>query len=168
MADHDATAHASPDDQYRETPPGAGYEHTDASVWPIVKFLGWLVVSAVLIHVGMGVVYEVLIQQSMQAGEQPHPMGVQAERLPPVPRLQQFPRNELYEFRLDEESLLQRYGWMNKDAGIVHIPVADAMRLAVERGLLPSLTQDQGQAVQPPGMMPSDASSGRVMERRRQ
>ena len=56
---------------------------------------------------------------------------------------------------------------MNKEAGIVHIPIEDAMRLMVERGL-PSRTPDDGAALETPGMMPSDASSGRVMERRRQ
>ena len=55
---------------------------------------------------------------------------------------------------------------MNKEAGIVHIPIEDAMRLTVERGL-PSRTPDGGQP-RTPGLMPSDASAGRVMERRRQ
>jgi hypothetical protein len=49
----------------------------------------------------------------------------------------------------------------------VHIPIEDAMRLMVERGL-PSRSPADGAAVDPPGMMPSDASAGRVMERRRQ
>ncbi len=43
----------SPDAEYAVTPPGAGYEHTDANVWIIVKFGLWLVVSAVVIHVGV-------------------------------------------------------------------------------------------------------------------
>ena len=38
MAEH---AHRSPDDQYLETPPGAGYEHTDASIAPLVHFAFW-------------------------------------------------------------------------------------------------------------------------------
>ena len=63
--------------------------------------------------------------------------------------------------------MLEGYGWVNKEAGIVHIPIEDAMRLTVERGL-PSRSPDAGAAVETPGMMPSDASAGRVMERRRQ
>lgn len=166
---HDPSGHSSADDQYLETPPGAGYEHTDASVWLIVKFVMWLVVSAVVIHFGLGLFYALLIEQSMEVGEQPYPLAAaQEQRLPPMPRLQQFPRNELYEFRLGEESFLQSYGWMNKNAGIVHIPIADAMRLAVERGLLPSRTQDAAQPAAVPGLMPSDASAGRMVERRRQ
>jgi hypothetical protein len=169
MAHHDAPAHAhaSADDQYLETPAGAGYEHTDANVWLIVKFLGWLMVSALVIHVGLGFFYQMLIERAIEVGEQPYPLAVaQDQRLPPTPRLQQFPRNELFDFRLGEEDLLRGYGWMNKNAGTVHIPIDEAMRLTVERGL-PSRTLD---AVPPaePGLMPSDASSGRTLERRRQ
>jgi hypothetical protein len=170
MAHEDAIghAHASADDEYLQTPPGSAYEHTDANVWIIVKFMIWLAVSAVVIHFGLGVMYELLIQRSVVT-EQPYPLATgQEERLPPAPRLQQFPRNEIYQFRTDEESLLQRYGWMSKEAGIVHIPVDEAMRLTIERGLLSSRPQEPGQAVETPGLMPADASAGRTMERRRQ
>lgn len=167
MADHHHSAHASADDQYRETPPGAGYEHTDASVWIIAKFLGWLMVSAVIIHVGLGFFYQMLIERSMEVGDQPYPLAVaQDQQLPPTPRLQQFPRNELFEFRIGEEELLQGYGWMNRNAGIVHIPIDAAMRLTVERGLLSSGPANAAPAT--PGLMPSDSSSGRMLEQRRQ
>ena len=169
MADHHAVGHASPDDEYLETPPGAEYEHTDANVWIIVKFLVWLTVSAVVIHFGLGLMYGFLIEQSKETGDQRYPMAAPADerRLPPPPRLQQFPQNERYQFRVSEDELLNHYGWMNKNAGTVHIPIADAMRVLVERGL-PARAQDPAQPVETPGMMPSDSSSGRVTERRRQ
>jgi hypothetical protein len=55
---------------------------------------------------------------------------------------------------------------VNKDAGVVHIPIEDAMRLTLERGVLQ--TAPQPAQLETPGLMPSDSSSGRVMERRRQ
>jgi len=167
---HEHAAHTSPDDEYLETPPGSTYEHTDANVWVIVKFLVWLAVSAVVIHFGLGAMYELLIRQATET-EHPYPLAVaQEERLPPAPRLQQFPRNDLYQFRMDEQSLLERYGWMNREAGVVHIPIEEAMRLTVERGLLTSVpAADAGARPAPtPGLMPADASSGRTMERRGQ
>jgi hypothetical protein len=168
MAHDDALAHASADDEYQQTPAGSTYEHSDANVWIIFKFLIWLGVSAVVIHLGLGVLYGLLIRQSMVI-EQPYPLAAgQEERLPPAPRLQQFPRNELYQFRLDEESVLQRYGWMNKEAGIVHIPVDVAMRLVRERGLLQSKPPEADQSVATPGLIPADSSAGRTMELRRQ
>jgi hypothetical protein len=165
---HDAAAHASPDDEYLETPPGSTYEHTDANVWIIVKFLFWLAISAVVVHFGLGLLYALLIDRAMERGEQQYPLTAgQEERLPPTPRLQQFPRNELYDFRAGEETFLQGYGWMNKEAGTVHIPIEEAMRLTVERGL-PSRAPADGLQPETPGMMPSDSSSGRELERRRQ
>ncbi|MBI2186795.1 MAG: hypothetical protein HYU37_06670 [Acidobacteria bacterium] len=161
-------AHASPDDEYRETPPGSTYEHTDANVWLIVKFIIWLAVSAVVIHVGLGFMYQLLIDRSVVA-EQPYPLAVgQEDRLPPAPRLQQFPRNEISQFRLEEENLLQRYGWMNREAGIAHIPIDEAMRLTIERGLLTSVPPEGASPAQAEGLIPADSSAGRTMERRRQ
>jgi hypothetical protein len=169
MADHHAVGHPSPDDEYLETPAGSEYEHTDANVRVILKFLLWLVISAVVIHFGLGLMYGFLIEQSKETGDRQYPMAAPAgeRQLPPTPRLQQFPHNELYEFRVGEEDLLHHYGWMNKNAGTVHIPVEDAMRALVAKGL-PARAQDGSQPVETPGMMPSDSSSGKVMERRRQ
>lgn len=167
MVHHDAAAHASPDAEYLETPPGAQHEHTDANVWIIVKFVVWLTVSAVITSVGLGLMYAFLIERAEEVGEQPYPLAIGGEpRLPPTPRLQQFPRVELYEFRTGEEQLLQSYGWVDRDAGTVRIPISEAMRLLVERGF-PARPQD-GAQTETPGLMPSDASSGRTMERGRE
>lgn len=166
MAHEDVIGHGSPDDEYVETPTGSTYEHTDANVGIIVRFLVWLAVSALVIHVGLGFLYQLFIDGSMIT-DQPYPLAVgQEERLPPAPRLQQFPRNEIYQFRTDENALLERYGWMNREAGIVHIPIEDAMRLTLERGTLQSSAPTE--PAHTPGLMPSDSSAGRTMERRRQ
>jgi hypothetical protein len=160
--------HASADDEYRATPAGSTYEHTDANAWLTAKFLFWLAASAVIIHVGIGVIYELMIRQSMEL-EQPYPLAAgQEERLPPAPRLQQFPANELYQFRRTEQDLLDHYGWMNREAGLVHIPIDQAMRLTLERGVLQSATPDPAQPATVSGFIPADSSAGRTMERRRQ
>ena len=169
MADHAAGHHSSPDDEYAFTPEGASYEHTDAAVAPVAKFLFWLFVAAIATHFGLAGVYKLMIDQGIQAeaGERRYPLAASEEtRLPPVPRLQQFPRNELYTFTRDERSRLTSYGWENKAAGTVHIPIAEAMRLTVERGL-PVQEADPAQAATL-GMMPADSSSGRTLEKRRQ
>ena len=57
----------------------------------------------------------------------------------------------------------------NKDAGTVRIPIAEAMRLTVERGL-PSRPADatQQRRRNAAALMPADSSAGRTLERRRQ
>ena len=169
MADHSARHHSSPDDEYAFTPEGAAYEHTDAAVGPVAKFLFWLFVAAVLTHFGLAGVYKLMIDQGIksEAGERRYPLAATEEqRLPPVPRLQQFPRNELFTFRTEERDRLESYGWENKAAGTVHIPIEEAMKLTVERGL-PVQDVDPAQAATV-GMMPADSSSGRTLEKRRQ
>jgi hypothetical protein len=169
MADHSASGHSSSDDEYAATPEGAGYEHTDVAIGPVAKFLFWLFVAGLLTHVGLAGVYKLLIDQGVkqEASERRYPLAAAEEpRLPPVPRLQQFPRNELYTFRVDEREQLESYGWQNKAAGTVHIPIEEAMKLTVERGL-PVQPADPAQAGTL-GMMPADSSSGRTLERRRQ
>lgn len=172
MAHHDAATHAthahrSADDEYLPVE-GSTYEHTDANVWAIVKFGVWLAATALIVHVGMGLMYSMLIEQGKDTAEQRYPLATGADpRLPPTPRLQQFPQNEIYNFRTAEEQKLHGYGWVDKSQGVVRIPIEDAMRLTLEKGL-PSRAQDAERPGSPPGVLPSDASSGRVMERRRQ
>ena len=166
---HGAVSHASADDQYLETPPGSTYEHTDAHVGPMVHFGIWLVVSAIIVHVGLAGMYWLLIRESSERGEtQRYPLAVDTPpRLPPAPRLQQFPSTDLYDFRTQENQQLHSYGWVDKNAGTVHIPIEDAMRLMLERGILTSRPQDAAAAAAA-GVFPSDSSSGRVLERRRE
>ena len=169
MAHHPAAGHGSPDDEYAVTPEGASYEHTDAAVAPVAKFLIWLFIAAVLTHVGLAGVYKLLVDQGVaqEASERRYPLAAsEAPRLPPLPRLQQHPPDELRTFRTDETTRLDSYGWENKAAGTVRIPISEAMRLTVERGL-PVQAVDQAQT-DGLGMMPADSSSGRTLERRRQ
>jgi len=173
---HGAGHHATADDEYAFTPEGAGHEHTDASVGLIVKFAVWLVVSALLVHVASKVVFDVMVSQSEESGTLEFPLaGRPTEtRLPAGPRLQRVPAAEIYQFRLQERQILNSYGWVDRNAGTVRIPIDEAMRLTLERGL-PSRAQapasPDGAAApeaEVPGLLASDSSAGRLMERRRQ
>ena len=188
MSDHEFGAgYVSPDPEYAVTPPGAGYEHTDAHVWVIVKFGLWLAVSAAIIHVGIVLMFNLLVDQRESAAVPQFPLAVDNElRLPVEPRLQRFPANEAYTLRMQEQNALQTYGWVDRNVGTVRIPIEDAMRLTVERGLpsraaaaaaapppaaaadAPAGEAAAAPATENPSLMPADSSSGRTMERRRQ
>ena len=65
-----------------------------------------------------------------------YPLAVgQGNRVPPEPRLQNNPREDLRELRAKEDELLGSWGWVDKNAGVVRIPIDDAMKLTIERGL---------------------------------
>jgi len=59
----------------------------------------------------------------------------QAPELFPSPRLQTDYYGDLEALREEWGKRLESYGWQDKNAGIVHIPIDDAMRLTLERGL---------------------------------
>ncbi len=53
----------------------------------------------------------------------------------PTPQLETNERTELNKIRLREENILSTYGWVDQNAGTVHIPIDRAMDLVAERGL---------------------------------
>jgi hypothetical protein len=171
-----ASGHTSAEDEYLVSPPGTGHEHSDTNVWIIAKFGLWLAISAIVISAGMGLLFGLFVKQSEEATQE-FPLAVgQEQRLPAAPRLQQFPATEMDEVRQHENEVLQKYGWVNKETGVVRMPIADAMKLAVERGLPARAPQpasgerpaaQEQAAPQAPGQMPADSSAGRTMERGR-
>ena len=56
-------------------------------------------------------------------------------RVPPAPRLQERPENELLTFRLQEQDVLTSYGWVSESAGVARIPIERAIEILAERGL---------------------------------
>ena len=61
--------------------------------------------------------------------------AAQGHREPPEPRLQTDPRQDLADMRAKEDEVLGSYGWVDKNAGVVRIPIDAAMKLTLERGL---------------------------------
>ena len=53
---------------------------------------------------------------------------------PSGPRLQVDPELDLAQFEVIEDSLVNSYGWVQKEAGVVRIPVDEAMKLMLQRG----------------------------------
>jgi hypothetical protein len=53
----------------------------------------------------------------------------------PQPQLIKEPGSERRQVNLAEQTRLKTYGWVDRQAGVVHIPIARAMQLLVERGL---------------------------------
>jgi len=60
----------------------------------------------------------------------------------PQPRVQVRPAVDLEKLRVAEDAQLNSYGWANRDAGVVHIPIHRAMQLILERGL-PDVGKDE-------------------------
>ena len=56
------------------------------------------------------------------------------QQFPPAPRIEAHPAIEMEELRKQEDGILSTYGWTDKKAGVVRIPIERAMELQLERG----------------------------------
>ncbi len=115
--------------------PQDGYEHTDAQIGPLAV-LGVVVGLLVLISLtGVAIMWRVMAYQTHDTGELRGSPLAGLRPLPPSPRLQITPSIDLKDTRDQERDLLLSYGWVEKDKGVVRIPIDHAMDLLAERGL---------------------------------
>lgn len=56
-------------------------------------------------------------------------------QMPPPPLIQEHPGGELATYMEQQDHLLDSYGWVDRKAGIVRIPIARAMDLLLQKGL---------------------------------
>ncbi len=113
---------------------GTGYEVQDASIREVVFTGVGLAVGTILVCVAVFVLFRVL--HSTEVQERRPVMAIQVPAtFPPTPRLQAKPAEELQIVRHDEDQVLTTYGWVNKSAGLVRIPIDRAMQIVIERGL---------------------------------
>ncbi len=116
--------------------PEVVHEESDVNVGAILRYGAGLLLVGVIVSVFLSWLLGVYERQYARAQTQVYPMAAgQQDRLPPEPRLQNDPQQELRDLRAKQESLLKGYGWVNKEAGFARIPIEEAMRMVVERGL---------------------------------
>ena len=112
------------------------HEESDVNVRAILGYGVGLIIVAVIVHVFLWWLQGVYTRQNERAQTQIYPMAAsQQDRLPPSPRFQENPQQELLDLRTKQEALLKGYGWVNKESGVARIPIEDAMKMVVERGL---------------------------------
>jgi hypothetical protein len=105
-----------------------------------VKGAVWLTVGIVVMTVlsmaGMRLLFGYFAEREAQ-GQAARTTLVPTEKhpLPAEPRLQATPVLDLNEFRAQEEAALRGYGWVDRKAGKVRIPIDRAVDLVAERGL---------------------------------
>lgn len=104
----------------------------------IVRFAVLLAVVSLVTMVGVWGLFRFLEARTRATEARPSPVEAEQprtaeQRLPPEPRLEIDPRASLARLRAAEDERLTSYGWVDKPAGVVRIPVERAMELMVER-----------------------------------
>ncbi len=113
-----------------------GHEETDADIGPLVRFAIFLTVltlGTAALTLGF---YKYLDAREHTEKAPRYPLAVGVERpLPPPPRLQTYPFDDVKGYRRQEALLLEHYAWVDKNAGTVRIPVDRAIELLAAKGL---------------------------------
>src|SRR5579872_6066738 len=122
-----------------------GFEREDLGAKPVIGFIVSLVVSGILIYYVIWGIFHFLDAYDRKHQQVRTPLirvesntrDVQTQLIQrfPEPRLEENERTELNGFRYGEEQQLNSYGWVDKNAGIAHIPIEQAMQMVVQKGL---------------------------------
>jgi len=121
--------------------PQPGYELSDLRPGYIALF--GIALTAVI--VAATVVASLLIHfkaAEFSRQETPLPRLAQEREATPGPRLQVGANKDLRQMRAAEDAALNNYGWVDKNAGIVRIPVDQAMEVLAKKGL-PARKQEE-------------------------
>ncbi len=113
--------------------PGAGYEQRDANIPDLLKFGFWMAVVIAVTMVSMKWTFNYL--ERTQTVRAPATPFTRPRELPPSPRLQAGPRQELKDYCEAQVKELNSYGWIDQRLHVVRIPIDRAMDLVLQNGL---------------------------------
>jgi hypothetical protein len=147
------------------------YEQDDVNVRGIVRFGIVIAVAAVAAGTVLAIVLRWWTNGPLSVQIQVPPALVTPPAVP-GPGLDAAPETNLGSYLAKEHKRLDTYGWVDREAGIVHIPIEDAMRRLVQQGvparegqapvfgLEPSIKLDGSGGLEPAGEAVIDTSTG--------
>lgn len=146
--------------------PGVSYETRDVNVFQISAFGIGLLLACIVTVFAMWVMFDFLFRRedAKNANNPAAAMMSQRQKLPPEPRLQAEPKVELKDLRADEDAILNGYGWIDPNKGIVRIPIDQAIDIVAQKGL-PSKPSPAGMENDGYRTIPDGSSSGRTLEK---
>ena len=114
----------------------AHHEESDVNIRAILGFGAALIVVAAVVHLLIYVLFGYFDSREGVKVPAEYPLAAsQGHHEPPEPRLQTDPRQDLSDLRAREDDLLRSYSWVDRNAGVVRIPIDEAIKLTLERGL---------------------------------
>ena len=112
------------------------HELRDVDVRRLLLFGAALCATVALSMLAMGAWFGHLAK-SQSRGPAPPPLAPVSE-LPPRPRLQIAPHEDLEQKRRREDAILNSYGWVDPKGGVIRLPIDRAIELVAKRGIPPS------------------------------
>ncbi len=93
--------------------------------------VAWLAAGLALFVIATPLLMPFVFSQSMRHRTPTAPPALSAD----APRLEIAPREDLRSLDRSETEFVNSYGWTDRSQGIVRIPVKQAMKLLVQKGL---------------------------------
>jgi hypothetical protein len=122
------------------------HEEGDVNIRAVLTFAVGIAVVVALAAGLMGIMFRVLSNQAAARDPQVSPHALPSGQRPPEPNLLTNEPAGLRRFHEEEARSLEGYGWVDQSAGVARVPIEQAKKLLVERGL----PVREGGAVQDP------------------
>jgi hypothetical protein len=136
--------HHSPEELHNE---GVAHEHSDINIRGIVSFAGGLAIVTAIVIVLMAGLFKMLESQAAARDPQISPLAAAPVPMParttgspyfggaPQPQLLTDEPALLQQIRQNEARQLEEGAWVDQTAGVARLPIDEAKKLIVERGL---------------------------------
>jgi hypothetical protein len=111
------------------------HEHSDVNFRTVLAFGAGMAVVVVVSAALMYILLMVLEGQAESRDPQISPVARPAGQEPPLPRLLLDEPANLDKFHAEEMKKLEGYGWVDERAGVARVPIEEAKKLIVQRGL---------------------------------
>ena len=136
-----------------------GHETSDAEAGPVVRFAVFLLALTLCTAALIIGFYKYLESREDREKATQYPMAEIVNRpLPPAPRLQTYPFQDVNSLRAGDLQVLERYAWVDKNGGVVRIPIERAIEVLAERGLPHRAAAPGAPAPEGPGAAPMEPS----------
>jgi len=130
-------------------PPRMGHEPDAIQVRSVLLSLGGLgVFVAAAAALMWGLFHFLAVDARSEDRAMPDNVAGAIHRLPPQPRLEARPLALRTRLNASENAQLTTYGWIDRKAGTVHVPIARAIDLLAERGIAATATAPAASPVQ--------------------
>jgi len=115
--------------------PEIRYEKTDAHPRPLYHFLFWISVVCLFTAAFSWAVFAWMKTFHGSSSERASMAPAADTQQPPGPKLQTREPQDLAAFQKEEQEILTTYGVVDREKGLFRIPIEEAMRLTLQRGL---------------------------------
>jgi hypothetical protein len=139
------------------SPNGAGHEQSEVSVRLIVVSLAFLAVATAIVFVLVIGIFRYFYDTYSTA----ETMKLTQPVIPPEPRIEVAPYEQLQQLRAKEEHIQTTYAWVDKDNGVVRVPIDRAIELLAAKGLPSHNYLDDILTGRKPPAAPKEPESGK-------